>query len=58
MLMAPVKNVENVGQVKGGRKRASGLTQCKVLQERTKFQSNSTKETFKIRKTSILGVIT
>ena len=29
--------------------RASGLTQCKVLQEGTKFRSNSTKETFKIR---------
>ena len=32
-----------------GRKRVSGLTQRKVLQERTKFKSNSTKETFKIR---------
>ena len=32
-----------------GRKRASGLTQCEVLQEGTKFRSNSTKETFKIR---------
>ena len=41
-----------------GRKIASGLTQCKVLQEGTKFKSNSTKETFKIRETSIVGVIT
>ena len=32
-----------------GRKRISGLTQCKVLQEGIKFKSNSTKEMFKIR---------
>ena len=30
------------------RKRISGLTQCKVLQEGIKLKSNSTKETFKI----------
>ena len=32
-----------------GKKRISGLTQCKVSQEGIKFKSNSTKETFTIR---------
>ena len=47
--MGHALNVVNMSKAIGVKKRATGLNQCKVIREGTRFKSSSTGETFRVR---------